>query len=152
MPEKTGMYEHNIGGGWAAWEEARAHFTRADGNYTDDFGGVFIDENGIFNISVVGNRRPVISAYLIYRQVSNPYNFLEDILDEVSKTGEEYTVWEAGICERCNGVYICLENKRKIHPLIRHLKTKKLFMRNSLNIFVGESDMIWALGSSRKSR
>ena len=138
--ELTDLYDVNIVKSRLAWEEAETHFTEVNGEYTDDFGGVFIDENGIFNISVVGNRKPVISDYLIYRQVSNSYNFLENLLDEISEVMEEYTIWEAGVCEVCNKVTIALENEKKIHSLIEYLKRNNLFRRNTLNIFVGENE------------
>jgi hypothetical protein len=152
--EMTDVYLNNIARSHAAWEEARTHFTIVidkytddygtvwvDEKYTDDFGGVFLDENGINNISVVGNRKPVKSDYIIYKRVGNSYNFLLSILDETSEKMLEYTIWTAGICEKCNKVFICLENEKNINPFIGHLKTKKLFKRNTLNIFVGEADI-----------
>jgi hypothetical protein len=145
-------YWDNIAKSQPAWEEARTHFTIVnnkytddygvvwvDEKYTDDYGGVYVDENGIFHISVVGNRKPVKSDYLIYKQVSNSYNFLESILVEISEQMEEFTVWKAGIYECCNSVLIFLENEEKIHLLIDHLKTNNLFRRNTLKIYVGEN-------------
>ena len=70
------VYWANFARSRIAWEEARTRFLTPDGKYTDDYGGVFIDKNGIFNISVVGNYQPVKSDYLIYRQVSNSFNLL----------------------------------------------------------------------------
>jgi len=112
--------------------------------WTDDFGGVCIDENGICHISVVGNRKPIKSKYLIYKQVSNSYNYLKSILDEISEQMQftDYTVWQAWISECCNSLSICLENEGMIHSLIEHLKTNNLFKSNVLKIYVGKNVIV----------
>ena len=130
---------HNTRKGMAVFEEeARPHFTTVDGRWTDDFGGVFIDGNGFYNILVVGNRRPVKSDYLIYRQVHNSYNFLDSIRNEIRGIMIEnrYTIWGVAVRNSCNRVLIELENEKKMYSIIEHLKTKNLFRHNTLRIFV----------------
>lgn len=68
--EMTENYSDNHRNSWPAYEEALTHFKTYDGNYTDDFGGAFIDNNGIVNICIVGYREPVKSDYLIYKRVN----------------------------------------------------------------------------------
>ena len=136
--EQSGSYWDNIVQSAKAYEKAIARFTRVNGKRTNDFGGVFIDENGLYNICVVGNRKPVSSDYLIYRQVENSYNFLFSVYESVSEVMQEYSVWQAGVCEQCNGVLICLEDESKIASLIKYLQKEKLFKKNVLNIYVGE--------------
>ena len=130
---------HNSNRSWPVWNnEARPHFLTADGRWTDDFGGVFIDGSGIVNISVVGNRRPVRSDYLIYRQVHNSYNFLNSIKDGVAGImREENVAWGVAVHHRCNRVSIRVGNEKEIYSLIEHLRARNLFKRNTLRIWVG---------------
>jgi len=158
--KSTGFYDENIGKSWAAWEEARVHFfieyyeyTSTLGTYTkqkwtDDFGGVYINENGIVNILVVGNRMPVKSDYLIYKKVNNSYNFLDSIYVEISESMDKFGIWQAGVCELCNKVLVCLESEKEINTLINHLKTNNLFKRNTLKIFVEKHE--WNFGYTKK--
>ena len=146
--EKWAVYHANIAKSNPAWEEARPHFIK----YTDDFntvvwhakdfGGVYIDINGIFNICVVGNRQPVKSDYLIYRQVWYTLKLLESILDGTSEVMDDYTIWMVGICEVCNSVNICLEDEKMIQPFIGYLKSKELYRPNILHFYVGENDIV----------
>ena len=151
------LHRANFAKSRPVWEKAITHFiqrilTETNSNgvtweigriYTNDFGGTFIDENGIFNINVVGNRRPVRSDYLVYRQVNNSYNFLKRIKDELwngmpVEKKRESTIWRSAICVRCNRFTINLEDESKIQLVIEHLRTKNLFRRNTLNFVVGE--------------
>lgn len=137
--EQSEAYTENFAKSMAAYDEAIALFTTTDGKYTNDFGGVFVDGNGIHNICVVGNREPVKSDYLIYKQVDNTYNFLESIVEEVGNNSQEYSVWTVATCQFCNKVLICLENESKIPLLVEHLKSKDLFKKGALNIYIGEN-------------
>jgi len=133
---------HNTHEGMIAWEGASLHFLTADGRWTDDFGGVFIDGNGFYNISVVGDRRPVKSDYLIYRQVHNSHNFLSSIKNEIGGIMIENTVWTVEVNEICNRVSIYLENEEKIHSLVEHLRTRNLLRHNTLRIYVGPNAIV----------
>jgi hypothetical protein len=138
--EPTEVYLNNISEGCHAYEKALSHFTTADGKYTDDFGGVFVDKNGIYNINVVGMRRPVRSKYIKYRKVKNSYNFFLEVSEEVKEIMKEpeYTVWLADVvCETCNKALICLEDGTKIPDIVARLKEKGLFRKDSLNFYVG---------------
>lgn len=140
--EKLSPYEDNIILSTEAYEEAITHFMTADGKYTDDFGGVFVDGNGLHNIYVVGNHKPVTSDYLIYKQVENSLNFLNSIVDGMGGKSQQFSIWMVSVCEVCNGVTVCLEDESKIPLLIEHLKTNGLLKKGVLNIFVGENQVV----------
>ena len=140
--EHSNSYWENIAKSMKVYEEAITHFKNTNEKNTDDFGGVFVDENGLYNICVVGNRKPVTSNYLIYKNVKNSLNFLEDIVNEISNNPQEFSVWRISICEKCNRVLICLDDEIKISSLIELLKANNLFQKNTLNIFVDENRMI----------
>ncbi|MCL2043425.1 MAG: hypothetical protein FWG89_04720 [Treponema sp.] len=155
MDKITGLYDDNFFKSWADWEEAREYFfiefyefTNSSGvsytrqKWTDDFGGVFIDSSGIVNILVAGNNMPVKSDNLIYKQVSNSYNFLEIISDRIVEKMDEHTIWQVSIDEICNKVFVCLENEKEINSLIIYLKANNLFKTNTLKIFVGKNDIV----------
>jgi len=141
-PELTGAYLDNHSKSTVAYEEAIVYFTTADGKRTDDFGGIFIDENGIYNICVIGNRKPVKSDYLKYKRVKNSYNLLEKIVDELGNRSQEFSIWMASTCETCNRVLICLEEESKIDLLMAHLKVNNLFKKGTLNVFVGTNQIV----------
>lgn len=140
--EQSSSYGGNIVLSTEAYEKAITHFMTADGKHTDDFGGVFVDGNGLHNICVVGNRKPVTSDYLIYKQVENSLNFLESIVDEMGSKSQQFSIWMVSVCEVCNGVIICLESESEIPLLLEHLKTNGLLKKGALNIFVGENQVV----------
>ena len=140
--EQSSSYEGNIVLSTEAYEEAITHFMTDEGSHTDDFGGVFVDENGLHNIYVVGNRKPVTSDYLIYKQAENSLNFLESIVDEMGSKSQQFSIWMVSVCEVCNGVIICLESESQIPLLLEHLKTNGLLKKGVLNIFVGENQVV----------
>jgi len=146
--EKWAVYHANIAKSNPAWEEARPHFIKYTDDFNtsiwqaNDFGGVYIDINGIFNICVVGNRQPINSDYLIYKQVRYTLKLLESILYETSEVMEDYTIWNVGICEVCNNVSFCLEDEKMMQPFIGYLKRKKLYRPNILHFYVGENNIV----------
>ena len=153
--ESTEYYDVNIGKSWADWEEARKHFfiefyeftdylgnTYTKQKWVEDFGGIYIDKNGIFNILVVGERKPLKSDYLIYKKVNNSYNFLDNIMVEIVKKMSDFTIWQVYICEPCNKILVCLENENEIDSFINYLKTNNLFKPNTLKIFIGENNIV----------
>jgi len=140
--EMSDVYWNNYPNSTTVYEEAITQFTTIDGKYTDDFGGSYIDSNGIYNICVVGSREPVKSDYLIYKRVDNSYNFLESIVEEIGKISQEFNIWKSANCNSCNRVLICLEKESKISLIIEHLKTKNLFKKDSLNFFVGQNEIV----------
>ncbi|MCL2796650.1 MAG: hypothetical protein FWD58_01150 [Firmicutes bacterium] len=140
--ETTDAYWDNIGKSSAELEGVLKYFTVSGEKRTDDFGGVYIDDNGILNVCVVGNRTPVKSDYIIYKRVKNSYNFLYGVYEGASDIITEYSVWSVAICEKCNRVAICLEKESEIQPLVDALKAKGLHKKGSISIFVGENNIV----------
>ena len=140
--EQSSSYWDNNALSMAAYEAVITHYTTTKGEYTDDFGGVYIDSNGVCNICVVGSREPMTSDYLIFKQVENSYNFLKSIFDELGRRRQEFSIWMSGTCDKCNKVLICLEDEAKISSLIDYLKANNLFKKGTLNIFVGENQIV----------
>jgi len=140
--EQTKDYAENFAKSVIAYNEAITHFTTSDGKFTEDFGGVFVDGNGIHNICVVGNREPIRSDFLIYRQVNNSRNFLDSVVDEIGQVMQEYLVWAVKTCESCNSVIVCIESESKIPLLIAHLKISNLFSVGTMKFFVGENNIV----------
>ena len=126
--------------GLAFYELAMADFKTADGRYTEDFGGKYIDENGFYNICVVG-RQPSDSEYVKYKKVDFSLNFLTEIYNEASALMQEYGVWQVDICARCNAVKICIEAENKIQTLIQRLKENGLFKKDALMFYVRENSI-----------
>ncbi len=140
--EPSSAYATNINSSTMAYEEAIVHFTTLDGKYTDDFGGVFVDKNGIHNICVVGTHKPVESDYLIYKQVRNSYNFLESIVGEVGRVSQEFSVCTASLCESCNSVVVGISVESNIPLLVANLEAKDLFSKGTLKFYVDENGII----------
>lgn len=138
----TAAYDYNFIQSTAVFENAINHFKTSDGKFTDDFGGVYVDNNGIYNICIVGNKKPIPPDYLIYKLVDHSYNFLLSIYDETTKVMQEYSVWRAFICEECNKLLVCFEEETKISTFIEHLKEKDLFRKWTLNIYIGINDIV----------
>lgn len=134
----TDAYDSNYSKSKIAYEDAITYFIEGN-KYTDDFGGVFIDNNGIYNICVVGNREPIKSDYLLYRQVDNSFNFLESIVVEISEITHEFTIWMAGTSVTRNKVIIYLKDENKLPLLIEYLETKNLYQEGTLEILIEDN-------------
>lgn len=140
--ESSDVYFDNHDKSWAAYFDARTHFTTPWGEYTDDFGGVFIDNNGIVNIYMIGDRIPLESEYLIYKQANYSYNFLKSIYDELGKIMPDYSLWQVAICDSCNVVIVSLEDESEIPLIILHLSIKNLYRKDSLYFYIGENNIV----------
>jgi len=108
----------------------------------DEFGGVYIDENGIFNICVVGDREPYLSDYLIYRHVEHSYGFLYGIMWALGNKMTELTIWSCGTNERNNRVDVFMEDKKKIPNLIEYLRENDLFRESAINVIIGRNNIV----------
>ena len=117
----------------AEYNKAITYFKVNEENQLDEFGGVFVDKEGIINICIVGNNIPYESEFLRYKQVSNSYNILKRIGEELQLVLKEYTIWMRGICESCNYVIIRLEEESNIPLVINYLKVKGVYKQDFLN-------------------
>lgn len=136
---KAMNYESNFIESEKKYKEVIHYYKDSNDCYTDNFGGGYVDSNGIYNICIVGGNKPIVSNYLIYIKVVNSINFLESICDLIEESMTKFSVWHVGICVQCNKVKICLKDKNQIKAIIGELKSKSLYERNSLMFFVGES-------------
>lgn len=139
--ESSSNFFSNFAHSTAVYGDAVKRYLTTDGKHTDDFGGVFVDGDGIYNICVVG-KTPKNSEYLIYKRVKNSLNFLESICEGLSGKMIEYSIWRVSICENCNRVLICLQNESDIALVVEHLKAKNLYKRDSLNFYVGKPEIV----------
>lgn len=142
VSERTQEYLNNMEQSQAIYYQAIAPFQSDAGRYTDDFGGVFYDNNGFLNINITGNRTPFLSDYLIYNHVDFSYNFLSQIQDELIPVMLRYSIWAMGSCEYCNKVDISILDKSQITEVITYLRRKRLYADNSLSFFVGENNFV----------
>ena len=137
---RADAYGENVAKSADSYSEAIGRFTLADGERTDDFGGVFIDGNGIYNICVVGDNLPATTEYLVYKRVDNSLKTLKNIYSYLNGVMVEYGIWEVSVCEVCNKVKICLTDESKIDLVIAQLKTEDLFASNALAFFAGSNE------------
>ena len=134
--------------------EALACFTKADGESTDDYGGVYVNEDGTYTICVVGDRTPIVSEYIVYRRVESSYNFLKSMLNEVVKLIDEFiqesqqnydtnlAIWIMSIDTVFNRNEIYLEKAKGIPIIIERLKEKDLFKADSLVFHVEKNGLV----------
>ena len=59
------------------------NFKNSDGEYSDDYGGCFIDDDGIYNICVTNSTKPLDTKHLKYKKVDNSYKTLISICEKV---------------------------------------------------------------------
>jgi len=138
MQEITVDYYENFDESMKIYSEVLSHFKTIDGEYTDDFGGVFIDSDGLLNVLVIGSRKPVELDYLIYQQAENSFNALLSIFDEASKVVRDYTIWKVALCVSSNIVLIGLEDDSAISLIVDHLNDKQLYNKDAIAFYVGE--------------
>ena len=136
---RADAYGENVAKSADSYSEAISRFTLANGEMTDDFGGVFIDGNGVYNICVVGDNLPATTEYLVYKRVDNSLKTLKNIYNYLNGVMVEYGIWEVSVCEVCNKVKICLTDESKIDLVIAQLKTEDLFASNALAFFAGSN-------------
>jgi len=133
-------YYENVKSSMELSYEVRAYYE--DDEHSNEYGGIYLDHNGILNLCVVGSNRPFVSEYLIYREVNYSYDYLCKVKDEIAKVMLEYTVWMVSICEECNRVSLCLEDASKIPLLVEYLIINVSLRDNSLIIYVGENSFV----------
>ncbi len=122
--------------------------TAADGQetteYSDDFAGVFIDDDGILNIGVVADKAQIQSLQTtselceqaIYREDTYTYNYLQEIMSVIEPKMEEYGIFTIGISERDNNVFVDLGNEDSSHKIVAFLEEKGLYSRDALSFRV----------------
>lgn len=76
--------------------------------YSNNFGGVFIDNDGFLNIGLVGSQESTLNfnGQVKYRQYAFTYNYLKDIQEAVTQIMPDYDIYMVGIDEELNAVSI----------------------------------------------
>lgn len=79
-----------------------------DVTYSDDYAGIFIDENGLLNIGVVGLPQTTskYSGQALYCPQKYSYNYLMGMQKNISYVMENYGIYATAIDERQNKVNI----------------------------------------------
>ena len=121
------------------FEIAMNNFKNSDGEYLDDYGGCFIDDDGIYNICVTSSNKPSNTKYLKFKRVENSYQTLINIRDKVKSYMDECSIWQVGICEKCNKVNISLEDKGDVNFIVNKLEHDNLFKRNTLQFYISKN-------------
>ena len=132
-------YYENYDKSKIAFDSIMINFTKSDGEYTDDFGGSFIDCNGIYNVCVAGSCELVNSDYLIFKEVDHPFKLLNSIYKDLIKHMDNYNIWNVEICEVCNKIKICTESENQVDLIIKQLKNDGLFKKNTLLFYVNKN-------------
>jgi len=135
----TSVYWENHSHSKTEFDAIISGFIDANGKYTDNFGGCFVDGNGFYNVCVIGSYRPTNSNYLVFKQVEHSLNFLNNVYNNAVELEDKYNIWSVEICEVCNKVKLCVENEAQIDLIIKQLKTDELFEKNTLLFYVGEN-------------
>lgn len=133
------VYYENCANSKTAFDTVMINFSESDGEYTDNFGGCFIDCNGIYNVCVVGSHELVNSDYLIFKEVDHSFKLLNDIYKDLIKHIDKYNIWSVGICEVCNKIKICTESENQIDLIVKQLKADGLFKKNTLLFYVSKN-------------
>ena len=139
--ESSEDYQENHAKSLIEYEKEMLRFKTSDGGYADNFGGSFVDSNGIYTICIVGSQTLSESEYVNYKKVAVSFNSLNDIYGALIQLIGEYTIWDMHICEICNKVQVCVEDEKQIDLIIQRLKTDRLFKRNSLLFYVGRKEI-----------
>ncbi len=107
--------------------------------YSDDFAGVYIDEKGLLNIAVVGevqNDATLYGGFVLYKQFSFSYNYLQKIMNTVETIMDDYAILTVGIDDKYNHVFIELTDERYVERIIEILQLENLYNYDALKIIV----------------
>ena len=133
------LYYENYAKSKTEFDTVMINFTKSNGEYIDNFGGCFIDCNGIYNVCVVDSRELVNSDYLIFKEIDHSFKLLNSIYKDLIRHIDKYNIWSVTICETCNKIKICTESENQIDLIVKQLKTDGLFKKNALLFYVGQN-------------
>lgn len=110
-------------------------------SYSEDFAGIFIDDEGFLNIGLVGSQHSVsnFNGQVIYKQYIFSYNYLQEIQNVVTDIMTDYNIHLVGIDEKSNNVSIYLNDECDIEKLSNFLQVTKGFDEKALNFIVDGS-------------
>lgn len=106
--------------------------------YSDDFAGVFIDEQGFLNIAVVGEpqQKSRYGGQVIYKQFAFSYNYLQKVMNAVENVIDGYSIRAVGIDDLFNYVFIEMNDENDVAKIIEYLQRENLYEADALSFEV----------------
>ena len=102
--------------------------------YSDDYSGVYIDDDGILNVCIVfGSQKKgqEFDDQVIYREQRFSYNYLKEVEKTVISLMEDSSIFSVGIKQSRNQVDVSLREERDIENIISCLTKKELCKKNA---------------------
>lgn len=98
--------------------------------YTDDFGGVFIDDDGKLNIGVVSDNAQInklkktanFDGQVVYKAYAYSYNYLQELKDVLAEVMIEYDIYTISIRESLNRVCVYSDGTSEEKDIIAYLR------------------------------
>jgi uncharacterized repeat protein (TIGR02543 family) len=108
--------------------------------YSEDFAGVFIDEQGILNLGVISAQKEInklqtqsqYAGQIIYKQFTYPYNYLQKIMSGIEAVMLENNVLAVGIDDKLNQVFVELTSENDLDNIISYLRNNDLYDEGAL--------------------
>jgi len=116
--------------------------------YSGDYGGVFIDEQGLLNIGVVASDAQIralqeasrFGGQVLYRRYAFAYNELQRIMDAVEGLMFDCGISAVGIDDELNHVFVELTDESNVPRIVTHLQELGLY-REAAVIFGADPNM-----------
>jgi len=115
--------------------------------YTDNFSGIFIDNQGLLNIALVsGLSRNIWYSFIgndqiIFLEATYSYNHLSMIKNVILPLMEKYEIFELGVCDRYNHVFVYLTCKSNSFKIINFLREYGIYSESSINFIIDSKGM-----------
>ena len=113
-------------------------------NYSDNYAGSYLDENGILNVGYVDDvNLPTYDNQVIYIKRNYSYNLLLEIQNAVTTKMIDYNVNSVSLDEQSNKVNVYLSEPEDANLLISYLRENNLYFSKAINIIIdAESELI----------
>lgn len=112
--------------------------------YSDNFGGIYIDNKGLLNIGVVGLQKikKDFDNQVIYKPQKFSYNYLSKILSEITLVMLDYDIYSVAVDENLNRVDVCLSEENNISRITELLQQKDIYEKEALNFVLKPNERI----------
>lgn len=106
--------------------------------YSDDFAGVFIDDEGLLNIGLVGSIQSAsrFNGQVKYKQCEFTYNYLQDIQDVITNAKADYSIYMTAVSEKNNNLCIYLNDESDIKRITDFLQQRYEFDVRAINFVI----------------
>ena len=110
--------------------------------FRDDFAGIYVDEQGILNIAVVGEsqirmqQESRLAGNVVFQQFEFSYNFLQKTMNAVEDIMEMHCINAVGIDDKLNVVFIEMNDENDVSPIIEHLRRENLYDKDAITFEV----------------